>query len=369
MLSFQWPQQVNTFNTKYLFFRPLRVTNLIIVLLVSVFTTPTQADEGGDARLYHSPEGKREISNTSLMNGVTAGILVEIEACYTQQGNETSSDITLATFEFSIDAELSDNIKGHTLLLWEEDDTEPLDLDEATITLGGNNSYPIYLSAGKMYVPFGAFNSHFISDPLVLELGETRESAATLGYASDIINVKVSSFNGSMDNSNDDQAKDIAASISLTPWKNIELGAYWMSDLGESDVLKTIITDAISTNVNYAETGGAGAYIAASAGCFFIDIEYLSATESFNPGILNTGSKKPSALNIECALHCFDKYDFASKYEQTEDFQGFPEKQYGACCSYSLDNCASISIEYLIGAYSDTHDKQHLVTTQLAMEF
>jgi len=36
------------------------------------------------------------------------------------------------------------------------------------------------LTAGQLYVPFGAFETGLISDPLTLEIGETRESTVLL---------------------------------------------------------------------------------------------------------------------------------------------------------------------------------------------
>jgi len=51
-----------------------------------------------------------------------------------------------------------------------------------TITLGNMEMFPVYLTAGKMYVPFGNFESNMIQDPVTLEIGETRESAGQVGF-------------------------------------------------------------------------------------------------------------------------------------------------------------------------------------------
>jgi hypothetical protein len=108
---------------------------------------------------------------------VTLSGVVEVEAASSEDfAGADTSDITLATVELGLDAEITEWVNAHLLLLWEEDDTEPMDLDEGTITLGNLEKFPLYLTAGKMYVPFGAFESNMISDPLPLELGENRES-------------------------------------------------------------------------------------------------------------------------------------------------------------------------------------------------
>lgn len=36
--------------------------------------------------------------------------------------------------------------------------------------------------AGRQYIPFGNFDSHFVTDPLTLLLGETNEGALVGGY-------------------------------------------------------------------------------------------------------------------------------------------------------------------------------------------
>jgi len=82
--------------------------------------------------LYHSPAEKRELTGITLMQGVSVGALLEVEASFGEEAGEEVSDVVLATFELDIDADLNDWVRGHALLLWEEDDTEPVDHDEGT---------------------------------------------------------------------------------------------------------------------------------------------------------------------------------------------------------------------------------------------
>ena len=107
--------------------------------------------------------------------------LIETEVGFSSadvNGNtEKTSDTVLATIELAVDAELSDNVRGHILFLHEEDAT-PLEIDEGTITLGKDAGWSYTM--GRMYVPFGAFETNMVSDPLTLDMGETRESAIDL---------------------------------------------------------------------------------------------------------------------------------------------------------------------------------------------
>ena len=114
----------------------------------------------------------------------------------------------LATMELGIDAEVNEYVSGHVLFLWEEDDTEPIDLDEGFITLSGGDACPGYFSVGKMYVPFGNFESNMVSDPLTLEMGETRESALQAGFDVDGFYGSVFAFNGDIDEAGEDSHID-----------------------------------------------------------------------------------------------------------------------------------------------------------------
>ncbi|NLA75432.1 MAG: LbtU family siderophore porin, partial [Deltaproteobacteria bacterium] len=158
------------------------------------------------------------------MERINISGLIEVEAAHEsmdfkdpQETDTNSNDIALATVELGIDAVINKHVTGHVLLLWEEDKTEPVDLDEGFITLSGMDVAPLYVSAGKMYVPFGSFGSHFISDPITLEIGETRESAVRAGFVNDMFDISLSIFNGDIYKINDDSGiKTIVGSAVFT---------------------------------------------------------------------------------------------------------------------------------------------------------
>ena len=321
--------------------------------------------------LYHTPVEKRDIANLDL-GGILIGALLEVEAFAGSESGEDVSDITLATFEFSIEADLNEWISARVLLLWEEDDTEPIDLDEGVISFGGTDDIPWSLELGKMYLPFGGFHSHFVSDPLTLELGETRESAAIFGYDHDLFNLRFGMLNGSVDE-DADQADDLVAAVTLTPCDGIKIGSYWLSDLGESDgledgLLATIDGTEDVGGVAYGSVGGAGGFIHFELGDAIFETEYISAIESFDAGLLGDDKLKPQAWNVEIAYTIFERVELAAKYEGTEDFPDMPEEQYGVAGSCALAYKTTLSLEYLHGIFAgDTKDRD-IVTAQIAVE-
>ena len=355
--------------------KPLHITMLILVVVALGFTRAPLAhgqevSEELEAVLYHTPEEKRELAGITLLEGVTVGTLLEVEASAGKADGESVSDIVLATFELGIDAELNELVKGRALLLWEEDDTEPIDLDEATITLGGSERIPVYLTAGRIYVPFGVFNSHFISDPLVLELGETRESAVLAGYADSMVDVQAAVFHGDLDKGGD-RADDVVASVTVTPVDSVWFGGFWISDIGESDVLQELAEERLA-DVNpavYEEVPGAGAFLHVEAWKLALDVEYITATKDFVSGTLSEGSLRPASWNVELAFHSGERWEVAVKAEGSRDFPEFPKTQCGIGGSLAVTDSSTVAIEYLHGEFGENGGNRDLVTCQFALAF
>lgn len=327
------------------------------------------------AERYHTPEEKRDVGGIELMPGVSAGVVLELEAGWESQGSESSSDIVLATFEFGIEAEISDLISGSALLLWEEDDTEPVDLDEAVITLTCPEGL-FTLDAGKLYLPFGNFNSHVVSDPITVELAEARESGAVIGYESGIVSIQAALFNGDLDEEGDDDVDGVSVALTVAPAEGIEAGVYWVSDIGESGGIEGLIAEvaeeaeeAAGEAVAYSEVAGFGGYVCVQAGDLAFDVEYIAAADDFAAGLLADKSLSPSAWNAELAFQSIERWEFAVKVEGSDEFPGFPETQFGGAIAFGIDDNAAVKVEYLHGTFEGDEDDRDIVTGQLSVEF
>lgn len=308
---------------------------------------------------------------------------VEVEAAYEEMDfadpvpiDTESSDITLATVELGIDVDIARYVQGHALLLWEEDDTGPVDVDEGYITLGGVEGIPLSLTAGKMYVPFGSYESHFVSDPLTLEIGETNERAVALAFLNDWVELSAALYNGNANelDDDDDHIDGFAGSAvfslpeGLVPDFGLHLGASYLSNLAESDGLEGETPGVVQDDVT-----GLGVFLSASCrGLLFLEAEYIGAVDSFEPGELafdNGLRAKPRAWNLELALVPVEKLELGVKYEGSEDMNDFlPESQLGGVASYEVFEHTTLSLEYLHGSF-ENDDERNLLTTQLAIEF
>ena len=161
-------------------------TNILLASTLLISAGATLAEEN-------------EWEGLQLAPGVTLGILAEVEATYEKIGDEETTDANVATFEAALEAQPIEGVRGIAALFWEEGDADSLDVDAAYIELGGVEACPLTVSAGRMYLPFGAFNSLLVSDPLTLELGETRETAVALSGEWNGLTAWVGAFAGERD--------------------------------------------------------------------------------------------------------------------------------------------------------------------------
>jgi hypothetical protein len=330
-----------------------------------------------------------------IVEGVELSGTIEVEANYTDMdyddpatADEESSDLELATAELGIDVGITDDIKGHLLFLYEDD--EDVVIDEAIIHFRAAEvcepdetctaPFPWYASVGKLYVPFGYFESHFISDPLTLELGETRETALVAGLANDWLNVAAGVYNGDVEETNesDNHIENLVATARLTlPPDLIEgfglmMGVSYVNSIADSDGLEGDdgVGGALGTVDDYV--GGFSAFASASMmDRVFFEAEYLGAIDDFEDGELafGAGKREPKAWNFELAFAATEDVTLGVKYEGSDDCGDFlPEEQYGAVISYGLAENVGVSLEYLYGEF-ENDDERNQLTSQLAIEW
>ncbi|MEJ2333726.1 MAG: LbtU family siderophore porin [Desulfobulbaceae bacterium] len=316
---------------------------------------------------------------------VTLSGVVEVEAFSAEDfdGADTS-DITLATVGLGLDAEITEWVNAHILLLYEEDDTEPMDLDEGTITLGNLEKFPLYLNAGKMYVPFGSFESNMISDPLTLELGETRESAALVGFEASGFYGSFYAFNSDINETGDD---DTIASFGANAgygYENdnmsLDIGADWINNIAAADIFKDGIGPGGITEVQDYPSG-LTAHLTLGYGPFMLIGEYLGALDAFQVDELdfNGTGAEPSAWNLEVAYTREIKgkeTTFAVGYQKTDEALALelPEERILATIGVEIWKYTSLALEYLHDedyspADGGTGNDANAATLQLAVVF
>ncbi len=327
--------------------------------------------------------------------------VIEAEAGFSSDyDNNDTGDIVLATMAFAVDTRLNAWCSGHALFLWEEDVTEPVDVDEGFITVGGKDAYPFYFSAGKLYVPFGVYETSMVSDPLTLEIGETRESALQVGVGYNGFYGAVYAFNGDVQDTtgnSDDTIETFGVNTGYFFENNeisVDLGIDWISNLMDSDGLEGVFQDARDVFADANPNGsfdlesyvaGIGVHAIVNVASFSLIGEYIIVTDDVDyvtddgAGLITTiSSDKPMALHLE-GVFTFEamgrEMSLAATWQSTDNLGGFlPEIRYGAAAGIALAGNLGLAIEYVHDEdYSvndgGTDESADTFTLQLALAF
>jgi hypothetical protein len=356
--------------------------------------TDKEASEMKQEMEFSSQTGDKEVYETKLAgllgnwaDKIHPSACIEVEASYEDYNfhdpsvrNTDTSDLVLATVEIGFDVDIAKHVKASLFFLYEEDETD-FDVDQGIITIDGADVVPLYVDLGKMYIPFGRFESHFIRDPLTLELGETNESAAVAGFRNDLLELSVGVFNGDIDETGEENHIDnylasacFTLSETTVPDLNLTAGISWVSNIADSDGLQEVVEEVAheakkeATIKNHID--GFNAFIIASLlDKYFFNAEYLGAMDGIEMNTFDEGeSYQPEAWTIELAYGVTDSLNLAVCYEGSNDCYFLPKKQFGGVASYELFEHTSVAFEYLYGKF-ENKDTRHLMTTMLAIEF
>ncbi len=354
-------------------------------------------------RLEETLETKRDDGAElgGWFENIEIGGLLEVEGVYVDPFEGSSeSDLVLATFELGIAAQVSDWVEAMASLLYEEDETD-LEVDLAMITIANPDVTPVFFTAGQFYMPFGAYETNLVSDPLTLEIGETRETAAQLGFVYQGFGGSVYAFNGDNKINGDDQIGSWGANLAFAQEREDltwSIGAGYINDLGDSDTLQDSVVDnraarqleieelrpeeAEQFSLDPTErTGGWTANLALVYRDFNLIGEYLAATERFDPDSVSFKDKgaEPAAWNIELgySFEVFGKESVAAlAYQGTSEAVNLelPETRWALGWSIGVFDNTALSFEYAYDTdYSTgnggTGNNANAFVAQLAVEF
>ena len=307
--------------------------------------------------------------------------VIEVEAGFESldfddpaEEDEDSSDLSLATVELGIEGEVSEHVSGSLLLLYE--DGEDLVFDEAFLTLSGGEDMPIYLKAGELYVPFGSFESNMISDPLTLEIGETRETALEVGYGMAGFYCAAYLFNGDVDEAGADNDIDnfgINAGYALeTDAMSLDVGIGYINNLFDSDGMSDILDGLEGDLDDYV--GGIALHGVFSFGPITLIGEYVGAMDDpeLNDGGTIVEGDKPSAWNAEVGY----TFEMAGKEtvvglacQGTDNMENeLPETRVMGAVAVGILENTTLALEYLHDEF-ESDDEADVITAQLAIEF
>ena len=306
---------------------------------------------------------------------------VELEGSYSKlepnNGKSTTeSNFTLATAELFFDATINKYTKGLLHLLYEEGDTDPINIDEAFILIGQTDDMPFYFLGGRMYPAIGLFETYMVSDPITQNVFETQATAAEIGWAQDWFNLGAGLYNAPVQEASDDPDDIIntgyvrlqfdAPEGALGDGVDINAGLAYTNNIAGGNLGDEVVDQTVKDLV-----AGWSAMLNVQYKMVAFNAEYITAADDYQAGELSFTDKKakPWAYNLELAMMPTDDWTIAARYEGSGDLGDFePEKQYGLTVSWAFLPDTTLSLEYLRGDY-ENDDTRDLVTSQLAVAF
>ncbi len=330
------------------------------------------------------------LAGLSMMSGAVAAEVspvnisgaVEVEAADSEDySGAHATDIVLATVELALDADINERLSAHVAFLYEEDETD-FGIDEGTMTYSLTDGMAV--TAGKMYVPFGRFDSFMVSDPQTLEMAETVETVLMLSAESQGMYGSAYLFNGDSDeldevDNGDNDGLSAGFNIGYTNEDTFDVGVSYISNIGDSDTLQALETTGAAVGVVDSRVAGLAGYFSLGFGQVTVVGEYVTALESFANGDLDdtvTQEEQPTAANLEVGIGVTDALVLAAGYQQTDEavFIGLPETVVSASIAYALNDGGTLSAEYAVMDDYETDEggsgeSANAFTVQWAVEF
>jgi hypothetical protein len=325
---------------------------------------------------------RAEAGNEQKINDyVTLFGLVEGEAVFGEdfEGNSFSA-FNVATVELGLNAQLSEWATAHLLALYEGPDDD-LAIDEATIWLGNYEKFPLLMTTGKFYMPFGSFETNMIQDPLTLEIGEINDYGLAVGLLGKGFFGALYSYNGIKETGSSDTIEGFGAEAGYSfenDSMSFKTGISWVNNIANAgtiaDHFEVSGMDSIEKQIN-----GIGVHLLAGFGPVSFIGEYIQALDDFAEISFMDHGAEPKAWNTEFAYSAelFGKAsNFAIAYQGTSESVelDLPEARYLAAASMILFQGTALTLEYSHDkdygiAEGGTDEDANVFSTQLAYEF
>ncbi len=337
-------------------------------------------------------EGSNE-DISRLLKKISFGISIEVEGSYESTKNENegwndSSDLRVASVEISSELNPTEWLTGNIVLLWEEDESDGVEVDEASITAKWDtgSAYSLYLTGGRFYPSsLNRIEGFLLTDPLTLETGELQETALEVGIQNEIFSIGIGGFKGDVQEDGDSKVNSYYIYGVLTPVSNddisLEISAGYLSNFADTDTLQDVAghfedNGEGSEFINGEVSKIVPAYslsLKFSYRFFHIETEFIAALDSFETEELDTGGNtsrpEPRIFDIDFGFDLTDQLSLGLRYGHSEDLGDLiPEDQYGAALSWALRDHLTLSGEYIYNDY-ETETEEKVFTIQLAFEY
>jgi hypothetical protein len=232
-------------------------------------------DQEGESLPLATPTGETPSYPSLELNGLIEGGWVRLDPF----DGPPHSEWILNTFELMLTLKPHPWITAQISGDYEDNGRKPPYLDVAHLLIGPPQG-AWFIDTGQFYLPFGRYETHMVSDPLTLDLGETRDISAALGFEQAGLFGAAYAF--SQQDRNGDTGKLDAWGAELgyasqPGGQPLRLTLGYLSDLGNSDTLRYLVAGG-------GQVGGLAFSALLEAGPWTFIGEVVSATRPFGPG-------------------------------------------------------------------------------------
>ena len=323
------------------------------------------------------------MSATAQAQSLAVSGVVETEGVAARgYDNLFASDVTLATVEVAVGGDINKNTDLSIVLLHEEDSGVDAEIDSASVNF---KSLPMgsTFTAGRQYLPFGQFESNMISDPLTLELAETRESAFFLDVPVLSGGIGIAMFQGDVatqleSNSHPDYMVGLNQGIEFGAG-SLNISAYYINSMAHSENIEGALLTAGQTT---RTVPGMGYAVSLALGNTQLIGECVGAQKAFDAADLSFNGKgaTPQTCHFEAGMSfamAGKEATIAAGYQTSEqafDALGLPKSRALLSTSLAINPNTTLAFEWANDTdYAQvdggTGKQANTVTTQIAVSF
>ncbi len=300
-------------------------------------------------------EDKEGAALEQIKERITFNGTIEVDALWSEDfAGESTSDIALTTATLGVEGKLAPWAVATLALDW-DDEEDKVTVDEGYITLGKTDDMPAYLSAGRLYLPFGNFTTNMLQDPFTLTLGEIQASAAVSGVSLKGFTAALFAYNGMNEVGDSDDIKGFGGMAGYE-FEGDGLaftgGVAMVSNIADSSGIDDTFDEAGLDEIE-EQVPGLALYAGATFGPVSVFAEYVGAVDSFAERELSfaDAGAQPAAINIEAAYTMelmSHETIFAAGYQWSDEAValGLPEQRVLASAGIALVEGLRVIGEY-----------------------
>ncbi len=299
----------------------------------------------------------------------------------TEEASSSTTSSDSATLDLEFGYQPCDWFRGDLLITW--DDETPLEIDEGFVTVGDTETFPLFLTAGKLTLPFGLFETSMISDPLTQEVGEIKTYATVLGVEWQGLYVSTFIYDGTTIDGDDDgrDLKVFGAGAGYL-YENDDVvftvGGGWIENLADADSFSEFLDEE---NLHLKDRSpGAVVYSLLEYGPLTLIAEYVAALEHVDvideDEAVDLGRSEAWNAEVSYSIEIEDVEAVAAlTYGQSESLGDLlPKKRLGGGVTVFPRPYLKLAVEYLREydysvSKGGTGDEADIVTLQLGLEY